>query len=209
MHYFDEAFAALLNPYPAEALDAFPGTAYGIDADMRLACANPAWFTFAQDNGGETEFNSIWGGRCILEAMAPVIREYYAHAYRKCLESGERWQHVYECSSADQYRRFHQVAYPLSLGRGLLLVNSLVIELPHGPTRVRATDTELAGYLDANGLICQCAHCRRVRNFSEHAQGRWDWIPEWVRRCPENTSHSFCPACYGHYYSRPEKATAS
>lgn len=200
MIYFYENFAKLLDAYPARELSSKPGSVYGIDAEFRLACANPAWFTFARDNNGEPEISSSWGGRSILEAMPPVVRDFYEQNYRTCLATGKKWQHEYECSSPERYRRFHQVAYPLTGGKGLLLVNAQVIEVPHSKDRVRPENTELAHYLDPNGFICQCAHCRRVKNFSVTTPQRWDWIPEWVNRCPPNTSHSFCPSCYGHYY---------
>ena len=54
------------------------------------------------------------------------------------------------------------------------------------------------GLTHENGLICQCAHCRRVKDFRE--EERWDWVPDWVTKCPDNTSHTFCPTCFGFYY---------
>ena len=106
--------------------------------------------------------------------------------------------HDYECSSDTVYRRYHQIVYPIGGREGLLVVNSLVVERLNHPDRRPARAADELFYVDENGLIYQCAHCRRVKNVREGE--RWDWVPEWVKRCPECTSHVFCPTCFRHYY---------
>ena len=61
-------------------------------------------------------------------------------------------------------------------------------------------------YTDANGLIHQCAHCRRVRTVTR--QVRWDWVPAWVAQRPADVGYTLCPACAKDVYpeERPRPA---
>ena len=53
-------------------------------------------------------------------------------------------------------------------------------------------------YLDASGLVIQCAHCRKVRN--QQRPGGWDWVPVLVAQTYPMTSHGLCPACLDFYF---------
>ena len=201
-------FRALLRSHDLDDLEARTGAVYGTWPDFRLAYMNPAWFHFARDNGGEPQISARWGlGRSLLDCAAGRVRKFLEAGLGACLESGEVWAHDYECSSASLFRRFHQVVYPLGAAQGLLIVNACRIERPHDPAARPAHAAEAGEYTDDDGLISQCAHCRRVQHARD--PGRWDWVPEWVRRCPYNTSHTFCPECLGHYYPLPPGRGAS
>ena len=191
-------FATLLRDYQLADLEKHHGSIYGLWPDLRLAYVNPAWHRFAAENGGEPAISTRWKlGACILDAFSQDLGSYYRTAYNRCLELGEPWEHQYECSSKDRYRRFHQTVYPLGRS-GLLVVNSLVVELPHDPAERSPRGPDEPVYRDGYGLIHQCAHCRRVQNL--RTAQRWDWVPAWVERIPSPTSHTFCPACFGYYY---------
>ncbi len=199
MKRLDRAFKNLLRYHDFEFLEAHSGAIYGVWKDFRLAYFNPGWFRFAEDNQGEPQVSNEWGlGRSLLDCVSGEIETFYNEKFDRCLQTDTVWSHEYECSSDTVYRRYHQVVYPLPKRGGLLFVNSLIVEQPHDPSVGKAIAADLNAYVDRNGFICQCAYCRRVKNFSEAE--RWDWIPEWVKRCPENTSHTFCPSCFGHYF---------
>ena len=195
---YDPAFVELLGGYDLTELASHEGAVYGIWADFRLAYLNPAWFRFALENGGEPAVSERWNlGASILDAMPPVLATYYRRNYGGCLAAATVWQHEYECSSAGAYRRFHQIVYPLGDAQGLLLVNSLNLEHAH-EGRERPAHDPAAAYRDDGGFVEQCSHCRRTRH--REAIDRWDWIPAWVHRPPDQTSHSFCPPCFAHSY---------
>ncbi len=200
MEHFDREFKNLLRNHNVEDLSAHSGVIYGVWADFCLSYLNPAWFRFAKENGGEPHISAEWGlGRSILDCISGEVRKFYEAKWNACLNAQEVWTHDYDCSSDMVYRRYHQIVYPMGRREGLLIVNSLIVERRHDKARMPPTGA--AGqsfYLDENGFIHQCAHCRRVKNTREAE--RWDWVPEWVRRCPEHTSHTFGPTRFRHYY---------
>ena len=197
MNSLDREFKDLLQGFNIDDLNLLSGSVYGVWADFSLGYLNPAWFQFAQDNKGEASILSKWGlRRSILDCMSGDVEKFYKARFEECLDSHTIWGHEYECSSDTRYRRFHQIIYPLGQREGLLFVNSLLVERPQG-RKVTGVPDE-SHYMNENKLISQCAHCRRVQHAQEAE--RWDWIPEWVKRCPENTSHTFCPACFGHFF---------
>ncbi|WP_305906463.1 hypothetical protein Q9L42_001090 [Methylomarinum sp. Ch1-1] len=199
MERLDRAFEKLLRHHNFAFLEAHSGAIYGVWDNFRLAYLNPGWFRFAKENDGEPRISKEWGlGRSILDCVSGDVKVLYQTKLNACLNTSEVWSHQYECSSDTVYRCFHQLVYPLVRRGGLIIVNSLVIEELHDPSKRQAMAADESVYIDENGFICQCAYCRRVKNYS--VAERWDWVPEWVRRCPDNTSHTFCPACFAHYF---------
>jgi hypothetical protein len=140
----------------------------------------------------------------VIELTAETLRPFYVRLFRSCLEAeqtGERTpQHEYECSSADVFREFVMTLYPLRERQGLLVVNSIVVETPHDPALRPPHACDRTAYVQENGWIHQCVHCRRVENVQ--TEGRWDWVPEWVEAFPPETSHGLCTFCHSHYYPR-------
>ncbi len=199
MSQLADEFRLPLRRYSLPDLRAHSGTIYGLFSDLRLAYLNPAWFRFAAENGGEPRISEEWTlGRSILDSIPSPLRDFYERHFHECLRTATVWKHEYECSSAARYRRFHQIVYPLDDGTGLLVVNSLLVDRPHDPAERLPYAPDQRTYQDADGLICQCAHCRRVKHPGELE--RWDWIPEWVTGFPKATSHGFCPTCFRFYY---------
>lgn len=196
----DPAFEPLIRKFGLETLRAQSGAAYGVWPDLRLAYLSPGWYQFAEENGAGGAFGAVWDlGASILDGVPAALRPYYKSGLDDCLTSGRVWGHQYECSSARRYRVFYQRVYPLGDAEGLLIMNSLVVERDHLSSRV-AHDPDTAVYVDENGYISQCAHCRLVRNLSELE--RWDWVPAWVERPHEAISHTLCPHCFAVYYPR-------
>ena len=173
---------------------------YCLSADWRLTYMNPSWFRFARDNGGESVIERFGIGTLVLDAITGPLRDFYAQAYARALAGMKVWEHDYECSSITTYRVFHQTAYPLRDGSGLVVVNSPAVTgaMPAQPAEARSP--LMWDYCDASGLITQCSHCRRVQRAD--ASGRWEWVAAWVKRIPENTSHGLCSFCFEYYYGR-------
>lgn len=193
-------FGKLLHRHVDADVLSDAGSIFGTWADFRLAYLNQAWFGFAESNHGEPQISEEWGlGRTMLDCLPGELAEVFRARCTSCLDSLEVWSYDYECSSSSVYRRFRQIVYPLSQ-EGFLFVNSLALERPHDSERQAPGIVDPSLYLDENGFFCQCAYCRRTKNYSE--TNRWDWVPEWVKQMPKNTSSTFCPACYVHYYGK-------
>lgn len=193
----DERFRRLLEPFELSQLERASGTIYGLWPDLTIAYTNPAWRTFATKNGGGPAICKEWSlGRCVLGAIGEGLRPFFAYNFDRCIAEGRTWTHVYECSSPEHYCEHHMSVYPLRQQAGLLIVNSLVVEVLH--TRL-ATLPSLPTYENSKGLICQCCHCRRVRRGDDNLT--WHWVPEWVAKFPEKLTHGICPACLAYHYS--------
>lgn len=191
----------LWDSYPA-AIHNADQAIYVLRPDLTLAYVNLGWTRFAAQNGGDPMISSNWPiGSSVLTAIAAVLRPFFAKNYAKCLQEKRPWEHRYECSSPELYRSFVMMTYPLGAGEGLLTVNSLVQEMPH--TRCSHEPME-ALYRDQHNFILQCCHCRRVKRRG--AEPRWDWVPDWVRACPANTSHGLCEPCFGFHYRNSDQS---
>ncbi len=190
-------FLPLLAEFEMDQLESDGNAIYGLWPDLTLAYVNPAWNRFAAENGGEPAISTQWTlGRCVLEAVTEPLRRYFASNYSRCLRELRPWEHAYECSSADEFREFHMTVFPLGRAEGLLVVNSLRIESAHHRTASPAKEEH---YRNKQGIISQCCHCRRIKRIGNPPG--WDWVPSWVKRTPERTSHVLCPTCWGFYYS--------
>lgn len=192
-----DAWSALLSShFDVDALEHHQGAIYAVSADWRLVYMNGAWSRFAAENDGEPAISAHYGrGASLLDALTPEYRAFYEAHYLACRQSGRVWRHEYDCSSPTVHRRFQQLAYPLP-DDALLIVNSCLVELPVGVTPPDADSA--CAYRDVNGLIHQCAHCRRVSASADAM--RWDWVPAWAADIPRSASHTFCPTCAGFYY---------
>lgn len=199
-------FEQALKGVTLAQLESDPGVVYGLWSDLSFAYFNPAWFAFAAANGGEPAITRRWPlGTSVMGVVPEALRPFYQDFYARCLHptgtggaARHPVSHEYDCSSADQYRRFAMTLYRLDRGQGLLAVNSLLIERPHDTGRSGEHIPREADYVDSHGFYHQCSHCRRFQNLA-HPE-RWDWIPEWVRRQPPNTSHGLCLMCFHYYY---------
>jgi hypothetical protein len=204
MHtHIDADFGDVLGSrFRVEDFDPDPASVFGLWPDSRLAYFNSAWTTFAAANGGQPAIGQSWGlGARYLDAIAEPLRPFYRGLLAGAPEpesSRHPVAHQYECSSATRFRMFNMQVYALPERAGFIVVNSLVVEVPHDPDVRPPQAAEPQRYLDAQGTIVQCCHCRRVRRGDDPAQ--WDWVPAWVERSPTGTSHGICAICLGYYY---------
>lgn len=193
--FADPEIEAILQTYMLEKLHQSDDSVYALRPDLTLAYVNQGWSKFASENSG-SQIPQRWPLGCNIQAAIPdVLRPFFADNFSRCLNSKSPWQHQYECSSAQVYREFLMTTYPLGNHQGLLIVNSLFRSGKHNRRERASLD---AFYRDDNAIITQCAHCRRIRRRSDVSC--WDWVPDWVRSCPQNTSHGLCEACFGYFY---------
>jgi hypothetical protein len=187
------AFPELLrDAFDAEALERVGTNIAVIDAEGGILWVNLAWRRFARENGAPSELDEV---RSYYDGIAPPLREFYRSAFSNALVTGEVFDHEYECSSPDRHRIYHLRALPID-ARGLLLEHSLVTETEHEASTQEAIE---ARYLNEDGTLLQCSHCRRVRVTAGHT---WDWVRQWVAKPHPMTSHGICPSCVGFYWGR-------
>lgn len=190
--------------FDPSSFEASANVIYALSADLRLRYCNPAWFRFARENGGEPALSRRFPlGSAIVDALDASVREFYLGAWRYVLDTGEVWEHVYECSSDTVFRLYHQRVYPLRETAGLLVVHSLALEMDHDPESRPVLEPVELRYRAPTGLITQCVNCRRVRRLA--VSDTWDWVPDWARRSPADTTGGICPLCYGYYWCKPRR----
>jgi hypothetical protein len=95
-------------------------------------------------------------------------------------------------------RWFNLRALPLGQ-EGLLVSHSLVSAAEIAGPRGRRPSA--APYRNANGMVTQCAHCRRVQLAApEPNQSDWHHVPAFIKRVPPRTTHSLCPICFMYHF---------
>jgi len=202
-HYITSEFESLIGASRLESLNSHSSTVYGLDSEFNISYLNPAWFKFSKDNGNNIFVNSEWSlGKHIFDAIPNVLESFYRDLFESALNEEESsvisMQSEYECSSPELYRRFSMHLYPMGK-EGVVVVHSLVIEEPYksSPPKGEITLDE-RHFIDKDGIIHQCADCRRIQNLND--KERWDWIPKYIKEPHPKTSHGVCPPCMQHYY---------
>ncbi|MQC17517.1 MAG: hypothetical protein DWG80_00390 [Chloroflexi bacterium] len=197
----EHGFEVLLAEFSLDQIEDEHGSVFGIFADGRLALTNTAWTRFVEENGAP-HLPADWPlGRNIYEVIPAELQSFYREGWEWAGESGHPWSHSYECSSPDSYRRYRMTSYPIGGTAGILVVNSLVAQAswPDGT----ASPLSRAEYRRADGVITQCSHCRRTEHV---ASGRWDWVPEWVQRWPDDAHGALCDICSAYHYYEEARA---
>jgi hypothetical protein len=177
-----------------ETLEDEPSVVYVLDSNLRLAYCNKAWDEFAMQNGGAHLLRNEQLGRSVLDSISGPLKPFYGSVFERTLADQQPWEHVYECSSPDCYREFHERVLPLKAPPRLVVVNSLVVDKAHERS---ASDPVVSRYR-ASGVIVMCSHCRRTRRSAE--PNIWDWVPAFLAAPPDNVSHGLCPVCGLYYY---------
>jgi len=180
-----------------EDLESEQAVVYVLDSDLRLVYCNPAWDEFAASNNGDGLEWSGPRGTPILEAIAEPLRSYYEDGFRRVREAGETWEHDFECSSSELYRRYHMQVKPLEGAGGFLIINSLLVEAPHSADRPTMPDVANL-YLGQGDTVKMCSHCRRTQR-SDGSQ-MWDWVPRYLDAPPGRVSHGLCVVCAAYFY---------
>jgi hypothetical protein len=197
-----------LRGFDLDDLELDPHSIFALSSDLKFVYFNPGWFRFAGENDGEALASDRFGlGTSFSAALPAPVREFYLKAYHSVLTTGEVWNHVYECSSPDRFRLYHQAVFPFHDRQGLLVINSLHYEhhpisdlrRPRGPDR--------SAYMSPQtGLVTQCCNCRRVQRHEVPDQ--WDWVPAWVDYMPGFITSGLCSICHQYYWRNRRDQTA-
>jgi len=196
-------FEALIGEKILNDLNSHPSTVYGLDSNLNISYLNPGWFKFSEDNGNKIFISDEWSlGRNIFDCIPNVFESFYRNLFETTLNEEKPpvnpRQLEYECSSPELYRKFSMHLY--SMGKeGILVINSLVVEEPHATLPVEGLlKFDEKDYIDEDGILHQCANCRRIQNIRTPKQ--WDWIPTFIEKPHPKTSHAVCSPCKQYYY---------
>lgn len=200
---FDTAVADL----DLEALDRTESTAYALRVDdLTIGYCNRAWGAFATANDGGDLAHLCTDHYPILDAIHPILRDYYRALFQTALTSGHPVEHDHACHSPELERWYHMRITPLE--GALLVMHHQVVEQPH----VAEPHPMVADrYVDPDtGFAMQCCHCRTTRRVD--APDTWEWVPALLDRTRHDVSHGLCPVCFVHYFpdaARKRKAMSN
>ena len=169
---------------------------YLLDADRRFIYCNPAWDRFAEANGAPRLTGGAVLGTDLFAAIPGVLSDVYTRAFKNAGATGRVWSKLYQCSSAEAFRRFRMRIHPVKSLGWFLVSNTLVVERPHRNGADAADTTYFSG-----GVVTMCAHCRSVRRAV--LPEVWDFVPAYLRfrgRDRLKVSHGLCPICAAHFY---------
>lgn len=183
--------------FSVRALEENASVVYIVGRDFSIAYCNPAWDTFAAQNGGKNLERGQVSGRSCLPAMPDFLRTFYEFAFENVSDTQKPWEHDYECSSPEKYRRFHMRVFPID-PTYLLVENSLYVEGDH--EQASQTPVDHSRYIDHNGFIAMCSHCRRTRAHHPNSSTTWDWVPSYLKDTPVLVSHALCRTCLAYHY---------
>jgi hypothetical protein len=200
----DPRFERLLAGFYRQPLDQGDDVIYGVWPDLTLAYSNARWAWFATENDGADVLKRWTLGASVRSAFGPDLDPFYTRAFGEVLATGAIWQHTYTCPSPRQMRWFNMRVLPLGQ-EGLLVCHSLVSAAEWPDRWGRGPSAAL--YRNTDGMVTQCAHCRRVQVApAQPAQPTWpaqpDWhhVPAFIERAPPGTTHGLCPICFMYHF---------
>jgi len=178
-----------------QVLQRSAAVSYILDSEFRIMYCNPAWNRFARSNGAPQLTSEAVVGSDLFDVIPEDLRGLYSDSFRKVLFTGEVWESSYQCSSPTVFRLFRMRIHLLKPQDWFVVTNSLVVERSHA----RAATADPNAYVDANGLVTNCAHCRCSRRVDSPDQ--WDFVPEYIRlESAVKVSHGLCPVCRAYFY---------
>lgn len=197
-----EDFPSKLNGIDFKTLEKSKHSIYGLSEDLNLIYVNPEWINFAKENGVKgIVLKKIPLGKPIKNAISGErVKSFYTKNYIKVLKTGKPWRHEYECSTVDEFREFHQHTYRLKDNKSLIIINTLTIHSPMKEIGREVFNISDNRYINSKGFLTQCTNCRCTQRADEIDV--WDWVPAWVKKIPENCSHSICPICYDYFWKK-------
>lgn len=192
-------FFERLEGIDPKTLEESANSIYALDADFNFIYFNPSYIRFAEENNYDGD---ILKNYPIGSSLNNIIKDekllnIYRKRYLNSITYTRHWSCEYECSSKETFRKYHQLSYPIK-GKFMIIVNSLVAEMPMDQVGREIHEPDQQTYRQLSGYIQQCSNCRRTQRSIENEQ--WDWVPEYITKPPENTSHSICPICFDYHW---------
>ena len=182
-----------------QALESSRTVSYVLDSQYRLIHCNPAWDDFAKSNDAPQLSPEAIIGVDVFRFIPNVLHNYYQDAFRRA-RSEDVWEGSYECSNPKFFRKYRMRIHWLRPRDLYVVTNPLIFQRSHrNPTKADATK-----YLQPNGLVTMCAHCRCSKRIDVPEQ--WDFVPDYLQLkggASLMVSHGFCPVCHAYFYPPP------
>jgi hypothetical protein len=197
--FFNSRFPRVLDGtnFTEAALEVDRSVVFVLDADLRIVYCNQAWDVFARENNGYGNTRASVLGTSWIGVIPEPLKKFYADGVAEIHRSGMAWEHDFECSSPDSYRRLHMRVLPLPEFH-LLFQSSQRVEKTQ--SQDLDADAENFTYVNQFGVVTMCAHCRRARRADPDQHKFWDFVPRLVRKSPDSVSHGLCPKCCAYFY---------
>lgn len=194
----DPQFDSVLQGFAPETLQSERSTVVGLWSDLTFAYFNEEWLLFAAENDGPDEEQSrAYLGQNLLDVIADDMKDTYRDFFRSAWYRPDTERHPvrmeYDCHSPQTYRRMSMTIFPAQALGGLLIVHSKVRDAPLKTEFDLHHPRDRHEYANANDLVDQCAHCRRVKHPAE--EGRWDMVPALIEKNDLRISHTLCHFC--------------
>lgn len=184
----------LLAALELEVLERSENVIAALLPDGTIAWVNGAWGRFAARNGAPDLPARFGVGASYWDGVSGELRDGFAAAARRCLETASVFSLDYECSSAEELRWFRMRMMPVG-ALGLWVEHAALRSVERGREGASPATPEL--YRRADGYLLQCSNCRKT---ARGGSGAWDVVLEWISRSPPRTTHGLCGACLQHYY---------
>jgi hypothetical protein len=193
----------LLNkrtPMIPEHLRTLTNTIYVVDKNYTIVDYNEGYKLFAIANEGEDILEKWPIGSNILLSVPDIIRDFIKKMYDDVLHNNKTIEHEYDCHSPTVFRRFKMRILPLydkfALNEHALIESSALSQ----PCELSDSDIK-SKFIDGNGIIHQCCHCRKIQSSSD--LNNWQWVVSLIKRNSKysgKVSHTICPVCMFHYF---------
>lgn len=178
------------------ALEVSPTVSYIVDSNTRFLYTNPAWDCFAESNGAPQLVHEAMIGTNLFDCIPNVLKAFYSDAFAQVLKNQGIWEHSYECSSPELFRKYRMRIHLLKGRNWFLLTNPLIFERAHE----RANKASRRIYFE-EGVVMMCAHCRCSRRVGN--PDKWDFVPAHLRLKGLDlvkVSHGLCSICQAYFH---------
>jgi|tagenome__1003787_1003787.scaffolds.fasta_scaffold20541652_2 hypothetical protein len=178
---------------PRHVLERSQEVVYLLSNDMCIAYCNAAWDKFAMENDGARATRQHVLHRNLFDFIPEQLDNFYRELFAKVRKNNAPADFSFECSSVALERHFQMHVLPLR--DGFAVINSLRLESAH----THKSEHPGPDYVSPQGIIVQCAGCRRTRRADESLH--WDWVPEYLgHEHQTRISHGSCPVCMAFYW---------
>ncbi len=180
-----------------QALEQSPAIAYIADSEYEIMYCNPAWSRFATANGAPQLAAEAVVGSNLFDVIPAVLTGFYSHAFTQVRSTGQVWEQYLRCSSPASSGLYRMRIHLLKPMDWFAVTNAFVVEQSYANSAI----ADAIQYLDHDGCIRLCAHCRCARRVDNHRQ--WDYVPEYLRLRADsaiNVTQGLCPLCRAYFY---------
>lgn len=183
-----------------EHLRTLTNTIYVVDKNYNIVDFNDGYRLFAIANDGEDILGRWPIGSNILSSIPDIIKDFIKNMYDQVMLRNKTVEHEYDCHSPTVFRRFKMRILPLH-GEFALHEHSLIESSALSDTHDLSDGDISSKFVDGNGIIHQCCHCRKIQSSSD--PNHWTWVVSLIKRSVKYSgriSHTICPVCMFHYF---------